>query len=101
MTRHTNPQSWLPPANEPACDFPLTHLPYGAFQVGGEQHLCVAIGNHLLDLHQCATAALLPAPLVPACQSPVLNLLMSHGPSSWEQLRHVLTHLLSVQANST
>ena len=37
-------QSWLPDANDPTTDFPLTHLPYGTFTIEDQQHLCVAIG---------------------------------------------------------
>src|ERR1700733_14005916 len=56
-------KSWLPDANLPTADFPLTPLPYGAFAVEDQQHLCVAIGSHLLDLHACAEANLLPGNL--------------------------------------
>jgi fumarylacetoacetase len=90
-------QSWLPEANNPATDFPLTHLPYGAFLAEDredQQHLCVAIGTHLLDLHACATAGLFPPTLSEACQAPTLNLLMSQGHSSWALLRKTLTTLL-------
>ena len=63
-------QSWLPDANNPTADFPLTHLPYGAFEHEDQQHLCVAIGTHLLDLHACAAAGLLPPTSSRACQAP-------------------------------
>lgn len=82
-------QSWLPGAN-------TFHLPYSAFQVEDTQHLCVAVGTHLLDLH--AAADLLPPTLKAACQSPVLNPLMSLGPRSWTLLRESITRLL--EANS-
>jgi fumarylacetoacetase len=91
-------ESWLQEANKPTADFPITHLPYGAFEHEGEQHLCVAIGAHLLDLHACATANLLPPTLVAACQAPTLNPLMSLGHRSWTLLRETLTTLLSTGA---
>jgi len=91
-------QSWLPDANHPTADFPLTHLPYGAFAVEDQQHLCVAIGSHLLDLHACAEANLLPAELKSACQSPTLNALMALGPRAWTSLRRTLTTLLAVSS---
>jgi fumarylacetoacetase len=91
-------QSWLPEANKPTADFPLTHLPYGAFEHEGQQHLCVAIGAHLLDLHACATTGLLPPTLVEACQAPILNPLLSLGHRSWTLLRETLTALLSKNA---
>lgn len=87
-------QSWLSTANDPATDFPLTHLPYGAFEFEDQQHLCVAIGTHLLDLHACAEAGLLPRALTPVCQAPALNPLMSLGPKAGAQLRETLTALL-------
>lgn len=100
MTKRISPehQSWLTSANDPATDFPLTHLPYGAFENEGQPHLCVAIGTHLLDLHACAEAALLPASLAAACRAPVLNLLMELGPRSWSLLRETLTSLLHADA---
>jgi fumarylacetoacetase len=91
-------KSWLPEANRPTADFPLTHLPYGAFEHQGQQHLCVAIGTHLLDLHACATSGLLPPTLVQACQAPILNPLMSLGHRSWTLLRETLTALLHADA---
>jgi fumarylacetoacetase len=91
-------QSWLPDANDPATDFPLTHLPFGAFATGGQQHLCVAIGTHLLDLYSAAEADLLPQDLRSACQSPTLNAFVALGPPAWAQLRRVLTTLLEVSA---
>lgn len=91
-------QSWLPAANEPTTDFPLTHLPYGVFLLDGQPHLCIAIGTHLLDLHACVTAGLLPPTLTTACQAPVLNPLMALGPRSWSLLRKTLTELLHANA---
>jgi fumarylacetoacetase len=102
MAKHSTAAhtSWLPDANHPTTDFPLTHLPYGAFTSYDQQHLCVAIGTHLLDLHACATSGLLPATLTEACQSPTLNLLMSQGPKAWTLLRKTLKNLLQADAKS-
>jgi fumarylacetoacetase len=91
-------QSWLPEANSPTTDFPLTHLPYGAFELEGQQHLCVAIGTHLLDLHACAASNLLPPTLVEVCQAPTLNPLMSLGHRFWTLLRETLTAFLHADA---
>ncbi len=91
-------KSWLPEANRPNIGFPLTHLPYGAFDANGEQHLCIAVGTHLLDLHHCAQAGLLPHSLAVACQAPVLNPLMSLGPRAWALLRETVTQLLHASA---
>jgi fumarylacetoacetase len=94
-------ESWLPAANDPATDFPLTHLPYGAFEFEGHPRLCIAIGTHLLDLHACAEARLLPPSLTTACKAPVLNPLMALGPRSWSLLRKSLTELLHANAQPT
>jgi fumarylacetoacetase len=101
MARQTKAlhQSWLTAANDPATDFPLTHLPYGAFSLDGQPHLCTAIGAHLLDLHACAEAGLIPPSLTAACQAPVLNPLMALGPRSWTLLRETLISLLGAGAN--
>jgi fumarylacetoacetase len=102
MTKPTaeSHQSWLSEANASTADFPLTHLPYGAFEHEGQQHLCVAIGAHLLDLHACATSGLLPSGLVKACRAPVLNPLMALGYRSWTLLRETLTNVLHAEADS-
>ena len=91
-------ESWLPEANQPTADFPLTHLPYGAFELEGQQHLCIAIGAHLLDLHACAASNLLPPTLIEACQAPTLNPFLSLGHRSWTLLRETLTGLLHADA---
>ncbi len=94
-------QSWLPEANTASTSFPLTHLPYGAFTQNCQRHLCVAIGDHLLDLNAAArnAANLLPPTLTEACQSPTLNHLMSLGPRAWSLLRETLTALLHISAD--
>jgi fumarylacetoacetase len=103
MAKRTLPphRSWLTSANDPATDFPLTHLPYAAFESGDERHLCVAIGTHLLDLRQCAESGLFPPSLTKVCQAPILNPLMALGPRAWKLLRDSLTALLHVGADLT
>lgn len=101
MAKRTNSahRSWLPSANDPGTDFPLTHLPYGLFQSAEGPHLCVAIGMHLLDLHQCAAEGLLPAVVGTACQSGTLNELMALGAEAWDTLRQHLIGLLHESAD--
>jgi fumarylacetoacetase len=92
--------SWLPSANHPECDFPLENLPYGVFRRPGQNHIGVAIGDQVLDLHACAAEGLLsdlPHPLVAACRADVLNLLMALGPAAWSSLRRLLTALLAAE----
>ncbi|QNI35672.1 fumarylacetoacetase [Edaphobacter albus] len=93
-------ESWIASANDPDADFPLTHLPYGAFKVTEGQHLCVAIGSSLVDLYQCAQFGLFPKALIEPCCQPVLNPLMSLGTTSWMFLRDTLTNLLRQDAPS-
>lgn len=96
---HSALRSWLTTANDSVTDFPLPHLPYAAFQAGSERHLCVAIGTHLLDIHQCAQTGLLPRSLVNVCQAPILNSLMALGPRPWKLLRDSIISLLHVDAD--
>ena len=93
-------RSWLSSANDPATDFPLTHLPYGVFEAGDQRHLCVAIGTHLLDLNQCASTNLLPRSLIEVCQASTLNPFMELGPRAWMLLRQTVTALLHDSATS-
>lgn len=88
------PKSWLAEANDSGTDFPLTHLPYGAFVSAGGQRLCVAIGAHLLDLYACAELGLIPAELNEACRSHSLNKLMGLGRGAWAALRRGVHDLL-------
>lgn len=88
-------RSWLADANSPTTDFPLAHLPYGAFFSHGRQRLCVAIGNHLLDLAGCVESNLIPEALGAACTAPTLNSLMALSPFAWNTLRRTVTSLLA------
>jgi fumarylacetoacetase len=94
-------ESWLESANDPSSDFPLQNLPYGAFDAGSEDHIGVAIGDRILDLHDCAAHGLLdglPDVVISACAEPALNRLMSLGSASWSALRRRLTSLLHQDA---
>lgn len=96
-------KSWLASANDPSSDFPIQNLPYGVFDSCNGNHIGVAIGDQILDLHACATKGLLdelPAAVVTACTTTLLNPLMGLGPASWSTLRHRLIALLDEdQAN--
>ncbi|MDE3162946.1 MAG: fumarylacetoacetase [Acidobacteriota bacterium] len=90
-------RSWIAAANQPQCDFPLQNLPYGACQLNGQTHLCVAIGDQALSLYGSANSGLfgdLPSEIVEACKSDTLNALMALGPSAWASLRSRLSILL-------
>jgi fumarylacetoacetase len=89
--------SWLASANQPDSDFPLENLPYGVFRHTGQDHIGVAIGDQVLDLHACAQNGLfsaLPDPLLAACRADCLNPLMALGRASWSALRRHITALL-------
>lgn len=95
-------ESWIASANDPDSDFPLDNLPYGVFDSGSEDHLGVAIGDQILDLHDCVAHSLLEGlaeTVVSACSEPTLNRLMSLGSASWSALRRRLTSLLQSEAD--
>jgi fumarylacetoacetase len=90
-------KSWLASANDPDIDFPLDNLPYGVFDSGNVDHIGVAIGDRILDLHDCAAHGLfegLPDAIVLACSAPLLNPLIALGSASWSALRQRLKSLL-------
>lgn len=89
--------SWIASANDPASDFPLQNLPYGVFCYQERARIGVAIGDQILDLQACVSHgmfATLSASIVAACESEVLNPLMSLGPVSWSDLRHHISAML-------
>ena len=88
-------KSWVPGADGHT-DFPIQNLPYGIFSPsGGAPRAGVAIGNHILDLHQAGAAGLLPCDVVPATRQPTLNALFSLPAASRLALRRTLSRLLS------
>ncbi len=92
-------KSWIASANDPATDFPIENLPYGVFRYHHQNHIGVAIGDQILDLHACANQALLaplPDQIILACRAPLLNPLMSLGPEAWSALRRCITAMLDV-----
>ena len=45
--------SWVASANVADHDFPIQNLPFGVAELpNGEHHICTAIGDSALDLHQ-------------------------------------------------
>jgi fumarylacetoacetase len=91
-------KSWLESANDPDCGFPIQNLPYGVFRTTDRDHIGVAIGDRILDLHSCAAQGLfrgLSEAVVSACSADVLNPLMALGKTAWVELRSVFTALLS------
>lgn len=90
-------KSWITSANDPATDFPIENLPYGLFRYHDQNHIGVAIGDQILDLHACANQALLaplPDEIILACRAPLLNHLMSLGHEAWSALRRHITAML-------
>jgi fumarylacetoacetase len=88
---------WLASANDPASDFPIENLPYGAFRYRGQTHIGIAIGDRILDLFACTANGLLarlPEEIEYACRMETLNALMELGPEAWRQLRARVMELL-------
>lgn len=81
----------------PGSDFPLENLPYGAFYSDdGAQHLGVAIGDWILDLHAVGKARFLDdIHDLEIFTAPSLNGLLAAGPKTWRALRERLRDLLS------
>ncbi|MCM1981712.1 fumarylacetoacetase [Lyngbya confervoides] len=106
MNRDLNPthdpqlRSWISSANQPGTDFPIQNLPFGVFQRRDqpqESRIGVAIGDRILDLHQCYRSGHLqnlPEVLQQACAESSLNPLMALGPWSVAMLRPLLQNLL-------
>lgn len=84
------------------CPFPIQNLPYGVFKnSAGEQHIGVAIGDRVLDLHRIAEAELFSSPQVAeALKQPLLNDFMGLGRNAWKEARATITSLLS-ESNAT
>ena len=91
-------KSWLASANDPASDFPIQNLPYGAFRYREQTHIGIAIGDRILDLFACTANGLLaqlPEEIEYACRMETLNALMKLGPEAWHKLRARVTELLT------
>ncbi len=87
-------KSWVESANGHP-DFPLENLPFGVYRRGLEPHICVAIGDQVLDLFACHEAGLITES---ACMNATLNELMSLGRVNVARLRDHITNLLREEA---
>ena len=97
-------QSWIEDANDPANGFPLSSLPYCAFNAeDGSTRLGVGLGGVALDLRGAAEAGLVgqsDPPLRDACTASQLNDLMILGPRMWSALRAQLATLFDRTASA-
>ena len=97
-------KSWVETANDPAGNFPLNNLPYGAFQsITNDDVLgcCVAIGDQVLDLGGLEEAGLLTATEdYDLFLFPDLNEFMAAGPEMWAAVRAELQALLAEGAEN-
>ena len=91
-------ESWVESANDAATDFPLANLPYGVFAPSHSRDLPrvgVAIGDSIVDVCAAVGAGLLDkTDGSDACESPVLNQLMSASAGDRRKLRDALLDLL-------
>lgn len=72
----------------------LDELPFGVFSTGGNQHLCVAVGNSVLDLHRAANVGLFRGivdhdVLMQGSLNPILEL----GPPEWRAITSTIAEL--------
>ena|SRR5688572_25884457 len=80
-------KSWVEPANEPGCEFPVQNLPFGIFKRRGASESPrggVAIGDQILDLAALGIKT-----------GPTLNGIAAMGPQVWKRMRKQLSKLLS------
>src|SRR4051812_18700797 len=99
MDHTNNPQasSWVTSANT-GSDFPIQSLPFSRFQVEDELHVCVGIGDSMLDLTSLSRVDGLPEDLKKTLQWTAggdLRPLMAAGRAAATQLRHALFAALS------
>jgi len=81
--------SWVEPANEPGCDFPIQNLPFGIFKRKGASESPrggVAIGDQILDLAALGIKT-----------GPTLNGIAAMGRPAWKRLRAQLSKSLSAK----
>ncbi|WIA08932.1 hypothetical protein OEZ85_008349 [Tetradesmus obliquus] len=83
-------------------DFPLNNLPFGACKfksdVDRKTRLCVAIGEHVVDLGQLQAAGCFTGPILSQTDcftKATLNGFMGLGKPAWQEARSTLTRLLS------
>ena len=83
-------KSWVEPANEPGCDFPIQNLPFGIFRrkrSAEKPRGGVAIGDQILDLAALGVKT-----------GPTLNGLAAQGRPAWKKLRKELSKGLSTRS---
>ncbi|MBL9140657.1 MAG: fumarylacetoacetase [Phycisphaerae bacterium] len=94
-------QCWVPGADRADGDFPIDNLPWGVGERTdrpGVPRIVTAIGEHALDLAECAGYGLLEgvAPrIVDALRRPTLNAFMALSASEWRATRSAVTELLT------
>jgi fumarylacetoacetase len=77
-------------------DFPIQNLPLGIFlPEGGEPRAGAAIGDHILDLRQCAVLGMLPETVRDAAAGTTLNALFALPAADRAALRRALSVMLS------
>jgi fumarylacetoacetase len=83
----------------PDSHFPIQNLPFGVFRRRGtvDQHIGVAIGQHILDLSELIARGLqtkLQGDFGVVLRHHDLQLLMQGGPAKWKELRAVVSAIL-------
>ncbi len=101
-THNPDLKSWVDSANDSQTDFPIQNLPFGAFKSpkNFSPHLCVAIGDKVLDLTSVALNNLLDisSEIKTACTKGFLNQLMALGNEASSELRQALSKALRSDA---
>jgi len=104
-THDVQRRSWVASANDPASDFPIQNLPFGAFRRrrgDPTARVGVAIGDQIVDLTVCADEGFLDADAslaASSCRQPRLNALMALGRPAATSLRRALSAFLDANAD--
>lgn len=89
-----NADTFHPSEIEAVPGFGVEALPYGVVLRGDHQHVCVRLGDHLLDLAVLDEAGLLDSPFDTVGLHDNLDEILAAGPREWAALRAGITRLV-------
>lgn len=99
-THNPGLKSWVKSASAPHSDFPIQNLPVGCFQGSDGPHLCMAIGDYVLDLNAAHRSGLFDEMPAEILQSGTIDALLSRGSEASSTLRLRAVSLLNDTAES-
>lgn len=106
-THDPNIRSWVEAANDPASDFPITNLPYCAFEAEHDghshRHLGMVIGDRVLDISMIADAGVLDIDneeLIDDLHAPFWTFVAAQKPEAWRQIRRSVHRFLRADTHA-